>query len=366
MEPTDLVRRLLAEDGWRVEGTSTSEPIFEARRGDARLQVAITQASTGTWDLLRGALADAVLRVSTGEATTDRLAVVSAPKVSAAMVDRLAQYHALYAPHVSWGVIDRAGRAAFRGVIQHDGRPPRRAPDDAPSRPVNVWSNVGQWILKVLVLPALDLGHWWLDPVRLPDAEFADTFGVSRSFAWRVLDRLRREQYIDADNHVLRMADLLQQWRRRYEPSIAQPMRWLLPGGDSLSRLRAATRGSGRAALGRAGAGKRVWPDGALAGFTAARSHAVAIVPASVPELYVRDVEIARSLQLIPASPGERADVFVRVPSAPDAVFRAAAEPAEDGATTIDLVQCWIDLVDEPGRGREQAEIIWREVFKLP
>ena len=174
---------------------------------------------------------------------------------------------------------------------------------------------------------------------------------TSTSVVWQVAEQLRRDGFLDEDNRFLRVADLLQMWRHRQARPRVHAMTWLLAGGAPRSRLRPLLLGSGRACL---------------AGYSACRERAIAIVPEGVFEIYARTLDMVKEHGLVPTAPGERTDVLVRIPATPEAVFRAVSAPAGDGVTSADLIQCWLDLVDEPGRGREQADVIWRQRFQLP
>jgi hypothetical protein len=67
-------------------------------------------------------------------------------------------------------------------------------------------------------------------------------------------------------------------------------------------------------------------------------------------------------LGLIAANPGERVDVYVRQRKLAESVFRAAVW--RDGVAVSDVVQSWLDVVDHPVRGEEQARHIWSRVLK--
>jgi hypothetical protein len=56
-----------------------------------------------------------------------------------------------------------------------------------------------------------------------------------------------------------------------------------------------------------------------------------------------------------------QADVFVRVPKNPEAVFRAAVE--RDGVPATDILQVWLDVSNHPARGKDQADLLRKRVF---
>jgi hypothetical protein len=55
------------------------------------------------------------------------------------------------------------------------------------------------------------------------------------------------------------------------------------------------------------------------------------------------------------------ADVFVRVPKNPEAVYRAAV--ARDGVPATDILQVWLDVSNHPARGKDQADLLRKRVF---
>ena len=52
----------------------------------------------------------------------------------------------------------------------------------------------------------------------------------------------------------------------------------------------------------------------------------------------------------------------VRVPAARESVFRAVVR--RDGVAVSDAVQIWLDASAYPGRGAEQADLIYRRVLR--
>jgi len=53
--------------------------------------------------------------------------------------------------------------------------------------------------------------------------------------------------------------------------------------------------------------------------------------------------------------------VLVRVARWPESVFRGAVSVG--GVPVADVIQCWLDVSAEPGRGAEQAAFIWQRVL---
>jgi len=97
--------------------------------------------------------------------------------------------------------------------------------------------------------------------------------------------------------------------------------------------------------------------------FAAAEELGFKFVHGVQPHLYIEriDREALRGLGLSLEPAGHEADVFVRVPKYPEAVFRAAVE--RDGVPTSDIVQIWLDVSNHPARGKDQADLLRKRVF---
>ena len=71
---------------------------------------------------------------------------------------------------------------------------------------------------------------------------------------------------------------------------------------------------------------------------------------------------LLESLDLVPAAPGERVEVFVREPVFPEALFRGMVLAGQ--VPVADVLQCWLDVANHPVRGAEQAEHLWKRVLE--
>jgi hypothetical protein len=257
---------------------------------------------------------------------------------------------------MGWGVLDNDGRLDLWGDLEVHVAPARPPRGTTPRR-VNIWSDHGRWVMKVLVANTIapDQAHWMPTVQGMSNAELTRVLsdlrgGTSASLIWHVTAQLKREGFLDGRNSVLRADELLERWRHRQARAEILPMSWILSGGDTRKRLGPLIgQGAGRACL---------------AGFSACREHGIAITPPGVTEIYLRSPELAKEVNLSPTLPGEKPDVLVRIPEAPESVFRGVGQ-ATDGTLYADLIQCWLDLVDEPGRGQAQANAIWNRRFRF-
>lgn len=128
------------------------------------------------------------------------------------------------------------------------------------------------------------------------------------------------------------------------------PARFLLPGSDPEAALARLCRQADDEEI-------------CLGLFLACERLGLSVVSGAPRHLYLPEPSKAKleELGLIPCGPGEPADLLVRRPSFPMAVFQAAVRPP-GFPPVADVVQCWLDLRHHPVRGREQAEAIARRL----
>jgi len=181
--------------------------------------------------------------------------------------------------------------------------------------------------------------------------------GVSVATASRFVSALKEEAFLvegEAFLNPIRVDELLDQWRAAFK---RRPMelraRWLFRPKDPLKQLdrvlEPVHKPGERACLGLFAACDRL-------GFRFV--HGVA------PHLYLEHVsnEVLQRLGLRPAEPGEAADVMVREPRYPESVFRGAQD--RNGVPVADVLQCWLDVSENPARGEEMAEHLLDRVIR--
>jgi hypothetical protein len=319
--------------------------------------VVVKAAHDARRSVLEAFLADALLRARAvaGKRATPA-AVVAAPLLSDSMAKMLRDYAATYVGGGVYGFLDTSGRLELLGPGVHLERAP------AEGRPgvaglqaqVDVFSDLNQWLLKVLLaprLPAQLLGgpH---HPVRNA-TQLAAAAAVSVPHAFRFVEKLRAEGFLEERSRQLtlvRTETLLRRWQAaNSNPRTELPCRWVLPGRD----LDEALRHHG----GHLGA--RV----CVGLFAACHRLGFGLVHGVPDHLYVEAPfeRVTDALGLIAARPGEPVEVVLRRPRWREAVFRGVVQAGAKGrmAPVADVVQCWLDLVDEPARGAEQAEELW-------
>ena len=130
--------------------------------------------------------------------------------------------------------------------------------------------------------------------------------------------------------------------------------RWLFAPKDSSERLDEVLR-------------KHVQKSGerACLGLFAACDHlGFRFVSGVAPHIHLEKVsaDALRGLGLRLAEPGEAADVIAREPRFPESVFRGAAD--HEGVRVADVLQCWLDVADNPARGEEMAAHLFERVVR--
>ena len=317
--------------------------------------------------VLRGLLADALLQAR-AKASTLRarpLAILAAEALSDAAVEELAEYVRAYGEDSPWGVIDARGRWQFFAeglesfVPVDDGMYLQK--EEATRHSANPFSDLGQWMLKVLIERPLrrEAGHELggaNSPIRNV-SDLAARASVSLSSASKFVTALERLGYLERSRRglrLLRLQALLEAWRIASQGPIEErPARLVLPAATPLERL-------GPALAARATTGSPAGPPGrraCLALFAAAEVLGHGIVRGAPLHLYVETLsgDFLRELDLHPVEHPSDADVYVRRPAFTESVFRGCVL-APNGEPSADELQCWMDLSFHAARGQEQAD----------
>jgi hypothetical protein len=354
------LERIFQSAGWKVK----SQPrggAFEAdlliRRGKVSYAVELKAGSEGRSDRLIPLFAQAALEVQCGPGKNAPLAVVSAPRIPMKAAAQVLEFAAKYAPDVAAGVFDFQGLRMFQGPDLEDlNREPMPQPSAARSGSAResrqLFSDLNQWMLKVLLAPEL--------PERLLSAprdryrnasQLAGAARVSVMSAFRFVQQLREEGYLHESSsslELVRRPDLFLRWQASSDRPVREvPMRFRLPG-DPQAQLRKVL-GGGRACL---------------ALFAAADALQLGFVKGVPPYVYVERVQpssLSAFKNLRPCEAGEAPDLVLRQAPSPQSVMRGMVK-AEGGAAS-DVLQVWVDVASHPARGREQADLIRQRVL---
>jgi DNA-binding MarR family transcriptional regulator len=234
----------------------------------------------------------------------------------------------------------------------------------APRRP-DLFSDLNQWMLKVLIGQRLPetLIAVPRDPIRNA-SQLANIADVSIMSASRFVTQLSERNFLHRRDDLLQIArveELLDLWiSANREAADEIPARWIIKkGADQLkSTLRDyAAPHPNRSVI------KRV-PRCCLALFAAADALGYGFVHGAPAHVYLESLTLDAlgRLGLAVDHSGRPPDVYIRKPANREAVFRA--QVTRDGIPISDILQVWLDASTHPARGKEQAREIQRRVLK--
>jgi hypothetical protein len=356
----DLLEQTFSASGWTVERAlriDTDQPEFVVRQPDfAPYVVEVKTAAEGRGDRLIPLWAQACLQASYWRGAGRPLAVVAAPKISAGAAGAVLEFAARYAPDTAVGVIDFAGLRRFHGADLEtlDADPGEASAGDRVSGTLyaDLFSDLNQWLLKVLLAPELPEDLLTAPRGRYRNAsELAKAARVSASVAYRFTRQLVQEGHVDESRRYLRLVrrePLFERWLHANSRAGRElAVRVLI--GDPRHEAARLTRGRG----------------GCLGLFAAADALRLGFVHGVPPHVYLRRDpfrgEVARG-NLVPAERHEAPGLILRERPAGSAVFRGMVE--RSGVWVSDALQVWLDVSLHPSRGSEQAAVIRRHVLE--
>ncbi|HEY9227133.1 MAG TPA: hypothetical protein VIP11_10830 [Gemmatimonadaceae bacterium] len=354
-EITDLFR----EAGWSVdEQRDPDAPADLAiRRGSTAFAVELKVSSEGRADRVVPLWAQAYLQAQrVAREGQQPLAIVAAPSISDRVFRQILDFARQNAPGAAIGIIDGQGRRHFEGegLAKLSARP-KGKPEPARARRVSLFTDINQWLVKVLLAP-------WI-PTHLtgaPQGEYRNASDLARAAsvsvmsAFRLVEALRAEHHLDERAGVLRIVrrrELLERWRAWSAAQTPDEIAavFVIPG-DVHAELRAIRQ--------------QQKVDVALALFAAADALQLGFVRGVPPYIYLRALTPAaighlENVQVAQAN--ERPALMIRKAPAIHSVFRGAVR-TPDGLVT-DVLQTWLDVSSHPARGREQADVIERQAL---
>lgn len=379
-----LVAELFRRAGWRVQQEPSGEPRADlvAEGEGKRYVIEIKRSAEGRRDRLIPLVSQAILQAQAAARAFSNsaipVAVVGSYYISEPVADQVKRFALSHAPNVGVGVMDAQGFRAFHGFGLerfNSGRssPPEFALQAHGESPSNLFSDLNQWMLKVLIGGKIPESL-----LSVPRGEYrsgrqlAEAAGVSPMSASRLVRQLVNEGFLDEVRGALRLVrleELLQQWRAASQRSVREvPARWIIRGGND--QLRSAVR-SYRSWL-EGERSRRRRPNGRVVGavpricvglFAASDWLGFGFVQGAAPHIYLEQLNAA-ALDRLGLSVEERKgqpELHIRVPENPEAIFRAVVE--RNGVPVSDVLQVWLDVSNHPSRGKEQADQIWKRVL---
>ena len=359
----DHVARLFKAHGWKVQHEPAAGPYqadLSVKKGREAYLVEVKALSEGRPDRVIPLLSKAILQVQAYARENGKarpLAVIYVGEASALLFKQVREFSKHFAPDVAVGVISDSGAQYFWGkgleVLSVEPSDVRKAPAKPSGPASHIFSDLNQWMLKVLLAPHIP-GHLLAAPrAEYRNAsELAGAANVSIMSAFRFVQQLRGEGFLDESSprlKLVRREELFRRWRSAaLRSSPEMPMSFLIRGPAQL-QLREIVSSS----------------KGCLGLFAAAEALKLGHVKGVPPHIYVpghlrRDRHAWKGLAA--ASPGERPDLILKQARVPQSVFRSAVHL--EGIAVSDVLQVWLDVSAHPSRGEEQAELIYRKILK--
>jgi hypothetical protein len=372
--------------GWRVHHGlrgSDREADLIVDADQRKYLIELKVSSEGRRDRLIPLLSQAILQAQAFAQGSSEpvvpIAVVAARHIPGSVAEQIKQFGLRYAPNVGVGVIDAEGLRSFAGygLEELDAKPPRRLARYivSPHRLPELFSDLNQWMLKILLGQCLPdaLISVPREPIRNA-FQLAAVARVSVMSASRFVNQLENEGFLDKDGdhlQIVRADELLERWISRDRQMVRDiPVRWIIKNSEkelfgSLAKYVAECKAEpALKAKARSVRVTKTPPRCCIGVFAAADALGVGFVQGVPPHLYLErlDLDVLGKLGLSVEDAARHTDVYVRVPSNKESVFRAAVIRA--GLPVSDVLQVWLDASAHPSRGREQADEIWRRVLK--
>jgi len=359
------------------------QPDLVVDAGNKKYVVELKSSAEGRRDRLVPLMSQAILEAQAAarqfpEAVVP-VAVVAAARVPDSVAEQVKEFAQRYAADVGVGVIDLEGLRSFSGYGLEALNAERLASRQAsfsrrPVPSVNLFSDLNQWMLKILLAANVPETLLSAPRGRFQNAsQLAQAAGVAVMSASRLVRQLSEEGFL-ADRRsgllIVQVEELMQRWSSAIQGRAREiPARWIFPG--SSDQLAAAVRSyiarmdvkTSRIRNSRAGRPAEAAPRLCVGLFAAADILGCGFVQGVAPHIYLdrRDTDALRQLGLSIEDAERRPDIYLRIPKHAEAIFRAVVR--REGVPVSDILQVWLDVSSHPVRGKEQAAQIWRRVL---
>ncbi|NID15459.1 RpiR family transcriptional regulator [Luteibacter yeojuensis] len=351
---------LFREHGWAVDAEPAEKdfrPDLVISKGSLHYVVEIKSAGEGRPDRVLPLLSQAILeaRRYAELGVMSPLAVVQVNHASSSLLRKVEQFQRDYARDVAVGLVSEVGASQFIGSPDLESMnveaPHHPGKDKSVRKASDLFSDLNQWMLKVLLAPELPEGL-----LNAPRGEYrsasdlADAAQVSAMSASRFVRRLKEDGFLEDAGRsfqLVRRRELFHRWQSAAVRSSSElRMSYLIPGGGARQLHKVVKR-----------------LDGCIGLFSAADLLHIGHVSGVVPYVYVRQISAAFGdwSDLVPARDGEPAQIILKQSNAPQSLFRGAVRV--DDVLVSDVLQIWLDVSANPSRGAEQADLLKHKVL---
>ncbi|RUP27495.1 MAG: hypothetical protein EKK45_14210 [Curvibacter sp.] len=341
--------------------------VFKDDRG-ARYVAEVKVVRDGRSDRVVAQLSVAIIQAchyAKNVPNAEPLAIVFVSNMVPSTIRQVKNFADQYAEHANVAIVTSEGASLVRlqGTWKNNGMLDKALPEanersflsrrQTTAVPFNPFSDLNQWMLKVLLAP--EISAELLTAPRAPIYSGADLARAARASpmsANRLLQYLKREHYLVNGRTGItlgRREEFFSLWRSASMASPAEySMRFLarVAMKDQLASL-LRTLGD-KACLGLFSAADHLGM-GHVGGVPPyIYMHKLPQLEAQRPEWEMTDV----------CKPGQAPDFFIRRAMAPISTFRGAVQ--REGQLCTDVIQVWLDVINHPTRGAEQAAHIYR------
>ncbi len=326
---------------------------FTARLGRKKLLVEVKELSQLRVQDLVGQLAAGAVQADHRAGAKGPLPLVGvvAPTAGTKALGAADRFMGRYLPKTGWAVLSRSGRRrvcipSLDVDAEQRGALPSPAPAPKPNR--RMFSDLNQWLLKLLLLPGLKKPLWTgpQGPYRTA-AELQQTSRVSLDKVYKFLRLMEGADFLRRTNSglkLVRVPDLIELWfaQEKLRPAPRLPVRSLFVTPPDPKKLTAKIDGETLGVLGGFSACKELGVLHAAVDFVDV--HVIGPV-----DYYLESFDLERC--------DERDAQFHLLQSrSPQSVVRASG--AKGSTQVVDVFQAALDVVALPARGLEQAEHI--------
>lgn len=356
----DIVAQAFSEAGWKViarESAFGPKIDLLVEGPNISYTVEVKAVSEGRGDRLIPVWSQAYVQAR--HYAQDRyrpLAVVAVPRIGQRDADKLIDFAREYAPDAGLGIIDFDGLRIFRGAglesLNSEIKPKPELYINAGPKHPNLFSDLNQWMLKVLLAPQIPENLLSAPRLKFKNAsQLAEAAQVSVMTAFRFVEQLKEAGYLHESDRFLslvRLADLFQRWQSAALSPIREiPIKFILRGDPEKELNQILDKGVGCLGL-----------------FAAADALQLGFVKGVPPYVYLPkldDESVSELRNLRVAHKNEPPDLFLRQPKAVQSVFRGMV--CVNDVWVSDVIQIWLDVSHHPARGAEQSTFLRDQII---
>lgn len=356
------VAELFRAHDWQVDREYAIDDLradMAVSKGAIRYAVEVKALAESRPDRVIALLSQAILQANryADRSGMRPLAVVSVRQASPSLLNKIERFHRDYASDVAIGLMSEAGDCRFIGPALESlnveaPRKSRSARLAKPRKASDLFSDLNQWMLKVLLAPEVP-EHLLQAPrgAYHSVSELAEAADVSPMSASRFVRRLQEEGFLEDSGgafQLVRRRELFRRWQSaalRSSPELK--MSFLIPASGSRQLKKVVSQ-----------------LDACVGLFAAAELLNLSHVSGVAAHIYVARLSPAPQGDwpgLVPAAPGESGQVILKQALAPESMFRGAVDI--DGVPVSDVLQIWLDASAHPSRGAEQAEFLQHKIL---